>query len=73
MSKSEMRAIHRLATTDLVEIVGDVRVFRVTHVERSSPDPGARCKVHLRSMDGRANVMLVRAGHDLVRCVGASV
>jgi hypothetical protein len=69
MTQSEMRAVHRLVAADVVEITDDVRLFRVLKIEKASSDQGARCKVHLCSMDGQTHVMLLRGGRELIRCI----
>ena len=69
MSHTEMRTINKLTVADRLEVSDDIRLFRVESIEGAMRFADGRRKVHLRSIDGAASVMLVRGGRELVRVV----
>lgn len=63
MKANVMRAIHKLSTTDILQLANDPHLYRVLSLERML---SGRWKVTLRSLDGAANVLLVRSATDQV-------
>ena len=68
MNATELRPVFNLVVSDVLQVSNDVRFFRVVLVERSAT-PDGRYKVHLRSLDDTATVMLVRGGRETVLVV----
>ena len=61
MARFELKTVRHLLVSDLLELAGDVRLFRVTRIE-TGKDSG-RCKLHLRSLDG-TRLSLLRGAND---------
>lgn len=72
MRATELRAVRKLTSDDVLQLGNDPAFYNVVGIERSSDEPDARCKVALRSFDGLRGVMLVRAGHEQVLIVPPS-
>lgn len=76
MRATELRAVRKLTSADVLQLGNDPAFYNVVGIERSSDEPHARCKVTLRSADGLRGVMLVRAGHEqvlIVPCTTSSI
>jgi len=58
-----LRAIHKLALTDILQLANDPLLYRVVALEKLL---SGRFKVSLRSLDEATGVMLVRSGSDHV-------
>lgn len=58
-----LRAIHKLALRDILQVADDPLLYRVVALEQLL---SGRFKVSLRSLDGATGVMLVRSGSDHV-------
>lgn len=65
MNQFELRSIRELSIADVLEVSGDVRLFRVMHID-SGNRIGMR-KIHVLSMDGKTRVTLLRQPGDQVR------
>jgi hypothetical protein len=65
MNHFELRSIRELSIADVLEVSGDVRLFRVMHID--SVDRIGMRKVHVLSMDGKTRVTLLRQPGDQVR------
>ena len=61
-----VRAVHRLAITDVLRLANDPLLYRVVALEKLL---SGRWKVTLRSLDEASGVMLVRSGTDHVSVV----
>jgi hypothetical protein len=58
-----LRTIQKLSKTDILQFANDPRLYRVVTLEKV---PSGRWKVMLRSLDGAASRMLMKAGTDQV-------
>ena len=58
-----LRAIHKLALTDILQLANDPLLYRVVALEKLL---SGHFKVSLRSLDEATGVMLVRSGSDHV-------
>ncbi|MBA2960964.1 MULTISPECIES: hypothetical protein [Ramlibacter] len=63
MKATALRAVHKLSTTDILQLPNDSQLYRVVSLEKLL---GGRWKVSLRSMEAKADVMIVRSGTDHV-------
>lgn len=65
MNHFELRSIRQLSVADVLELSGDVRLFRVMHIDGDGPT-GTR-KIKVLSTDGKTRVTLTRQPGDQVR------
>jgi hypothetical protein len=63
MKANALRAVHKLSLADILQLANDPHLYRVLALEKML---SGRWKVTLRSLDGAANVMLVRSATDHV-------
>jgi len=63
MKANALRAVQKLSTADILQLGDDPHLYRVLALKKML---SGRWRVTLRSMDGTANVMLVRSATDQV-------
>lgn len=69
MTHTELRSVDSLRVADMLEFADDVRLFRVMRIEGRPGAADAKLKMHLRSVDGKTQVVMVRSARDSVRVV----
>lgn len=63
MKANALRVVRKLSTTDILQLANDPHLYRMLALEETL---SGRWKVMLRSLDGMADVMLVRSATDCV-------